>query len=261
MDIASAPNVFKPLTQFQQRVLDWLRSKRHLAHGICHATATIARLFGVSESYVRKTLRVLLNRGHITREWDYGLRTRRRIRLPDQAVEPTLFPDAPEGDVAPPAPDLMTGQESRQSRDNSPVTTGVPPDPPIAGPGGEDSQAAGATPPPHQVAALIRQAERTVPSDPSVGRRVANLLGRWRPDWVAAALDRLDSKVRRHAVPSPVGYVVGVLRGFERDGGPAPRARLVSIPLDPAERAAAEADFVARFEAMRAARSAGGARW
>lgn len=78
----AAPEPFKPLTQFQQRVLGWVRSRASLPQGFCKATKTMAARFGCSVRYVQMAIRSLIDRGLIVREWDFGLKTRRRLRLP-----------------------------------------------------------------------------------------------------------------------------------------------------------------------------------
>ncbi|MDR3639046.1 MAG: helix-turn-helix domain-containing protein [Isosphaeraceae bacterium] len=230
----TCPAVNAKLTQFQLRVLEFFERNQHKLQGVCQATKTLATKFGVSISYIQKTLKRLRELGLISRVWDYALRTRRRFFL-GEPPEPPLFAD--QTDVEPPA---VNGLLSVQSTDSCPSRNELPPDPPIEVPGGEFKGEAigdGPTSPsptpsistatetrkatPQEIREAISKAAPVLRVDEASARkRIVALARQWGLSWVVAAIDRAAEKQATEPLRNPVGYVVRTLEGFAAEGGP-----------------------------------------
>lgn len=229
----TCPAVDAKLTQFQRRVLEFIERNSHKPQGICQATRTLADRFGVSVSYVQKTLKRLRDLGLISRVWDYALRTRRRFFLGD-----------------PPTP-LLNGPESAQSTDQSPFTDDIPPDPPIEDSGeklqgesasGDEGSPTSLSPSepnmseirkatPDEVRAVVEKATPVLRLDPETTRaKITAWAKRWRLSWVISALERAAEKAASETLRNPSGYVVRTLESFAVEGGPT-----VAEPPPPAE--------------------------
>jgi len=213
----AAPEPPRPLTQFQQRVLGWIRARAaKLKQGFCLATKTIAAKFGCSVSYVQKAVKVLIERGLIAREWDYTLKTRRRFRLPSQATgqsELSFTQGAPETHQETPT-------ESVHSADYSAPTKAIPP---ISS--GESDKKEDNGPPASSSSfepegSLISKASEVLGVPKAAAAKIVTeaTAKASEPAHVDAALDavqRAGAKAR-----NPISYLFGTLANFVLQGGP-----------------------------------------
>lgn len=207
------------LSFFQRELLAFVESKARLRQGLCLATKTIAAHFGVTVRYVQKALKKLRELGEISREWDYGLRTRRRFYL---GSEQPLLMNEREGvestnsgasiDESPPIGALesvIEGIGDGVAVESSPhtIVESRPKADPI------DSCA---------VSRLAGRVAKATRPDPTLPARMASVAKKWGIPWLAAAVQRLERKARFERIESPVGLIVNTLRGFKLDGGPPP---------------------------------------
>lgn len=210
----AAPKSPRPLTQFQQRVLEIVRRASKLPQGLCLATKTIAAKLGCSISYVQKALKELRERGFVDRQWDFGLKTRRRFRV---ASAPG------QGEFSAVQNRLETHREppigSVDSADSSPS---IPPSPPISS--GESSKEDNGKAPspvinePKNEEPLIAKAVETLGVPRPAAEKIVADAARKAPgrDYVAAALEITRKASGR--VDSLVGYFFGTLRGLAATG-------------------------------------------
>jgi hypothetical protein len=219
-----------------------------------YSAETFAKLLGWSVRKVRDAVNELIGLGLVERITDYGLRTRRRLRLRWRVFAETMAEPAAE-DIAPNA--STKNEVGFEWQQEFAVMSAVPPDPPIKvsedileggrtddPPAGEpappaeevesSSLAADALPPeegeppPEVIAALVEVAAPILGNGPETVGRVKTLARKFAPSWVRKALGIAARKATRE--PITWGYPIRVLEGFQREGGPPAEVPAASRP-------------------------------
>lgn len=134
----------------------------------------------------------------------------------DDTLNPESFPAGP-AELPPPPPDLDL-RTTDPEPEPEPIPTAVePPQRPQGEPKRLLRVATSA-----EVQRLHRAAAKAVPGDPTFPRWVTRLAKTWGLSWVLPAAELTAEKSTYDDIRNPKGFVLGVLKTFEADGGPPP---------------------------------------
>lgn len=192
---------------------------------MCLATKTIAAHFGVTVRYVQKALKKLRESGKISREWDYGLRTRRRFYL---GSEQPLLMNEQEGveSTNSGAPTAVSPLDSpNRSLERASLGSGGEPEPPPLAPQidlSTETDKDELEPEPAAMTAIVERVVNAVRPEPKLAERVADLARTWGLPCLAKAVERLERCARREPIRDARAYLAFTTRQIAADGGPGP---------------------------------------